>query len=423
MSAPDLFHLRSLVFGVPHYIAKQKLEDIVNVLALKMGHEPTQPTMMTDGDSQEHEAIESTQQIEVVKIHGTLVNRGSWVGASSGLVAYEGTRRGLLRLADDNAVSAIVLDIDSLGGEVAGCRDLVNEIDRIDRDVKPIYAIVNSKCCSAGYYLAAACREIYAIDGSMVGSIAALIVHEDQSEKDKKEGRKYTFIQSGERKTELSPHAPLSEIALNSLTEEVMATGNRFIEDVARFRGLSVTTVAGFKGALFFDQTGLAHGLVDHIMPAHEAMDVITNEVTKMPKVTPNPPANQPQGNTPAPGNTPEPEASTPEPVAAASNDALQQVASLAASQAVQLVQKQNADFVAEVNKMCALVGRNDLAGQLIQQSDGIEDARNKLFATLSAESDAAGIESTHNASNSVPDPQAEIQSAVDLIVKAGGQA
>ena len=73
MSAqPDLIHLRSKVFDTPLNIAKHKLEDIVNVLAIRANEQPSRPMMTAD---QVPVGVQSNvQEIAVMPIHGTLVN-------------------------------------------------------------------------------------------------------------------------------------------------------------------------------------------------------------------------------------------------------------------------------------------------------------------------------------------------------------
>ena len=438
MSAqPDLIHLRSKVFDTPLNIAKHKLEDIVNVLAIRANEQPSRPMMTAD---QVPVGVQSNvQAIAVMPIHGTLVNRGSWIGASSGLVAYEGTRRWLLQLANDDSVSAIVLDFESYGGDAAGNAALAEEIRRIDQEVKPVYALINAVCCSAAYYLASATRKIFAVEGSMIGSIGSIIVHEDQTKKDEQEGKRYTFIESGERKSELSPHKTLSAEALANLTTAVQETGNQFIQDVARNRGLEVLTVVGFKAALFFHATALAHGLVDEIQPAHVAMDLIAQEVNTMTQSSGG--VVTPQGNdSPAtttvnqPAPAPAPVPANPNPVPTPASDVppangpvtltmeqLTNVVSGAVDKAVGKALQQQQSLSDEINKICSVMGRPDLAGQLISSCSSVQEARVKVFDLLSQEGDAAGIDSTH--SGTVQQQQDDTQSTVNFVLEAGGFA
>lgn len=78
-----------------------------------------------------------------------------------------------LKTADANPdFVAHLLHIDSPGGEVFG----LNEAHNIIRNLtKPVYALVESRCCSAAYYLASAANKIYVTSPlSSVGSIGCM---------------------------------------------------------------------------------------------------------------------------------------------------------------------------------------------------------------------------------------------------------
>jgi ClpP class serine protease len=66
--------------------------------------------------------------IAVIPISGTLVQKLGSLRPYSGMTGYDGIRQAFLTAMEDQDVSGICLDIDSPGGEVAGCFDLVDVI-------------------------------------------------------------------------------------------------------------------------------------------------------------------------------------------------------------------------------------------------------------------------------------------------------
>ncbi len=70
--------------------------------------------------------------IAIVPIVGTLVKRAGAVEAASGLLSYTAIEEMILDAATDPAVKAILMDIDSPGGEVGG----VFRLGGIDRPGK-----------------------------------------------------------------------------------------------------------------------------------------------------------------------------------------------------------------------------------------------------------------------------------------------
>jgi protease-4 len=105
-----------------------------------------------------------TPQIAVVRIEGDI-----W-----GLYT-DYLRDSLRQAADDPAVSAIVLEIVSPGGEVTASEDLYFEILNL-RETKPVVASIDEIAASGAYYVAAAADQIYAKPGSTVGNIGVISI-------------------------------------------------------------------------------------------------------------------------------------------------------------------------------------------------------------------------------------------------------
>lgn len=123
-------------------------------------------------------------------------------------------------LANDPSVSAILLDISTPGGAVTGTAEAGNAIFAA-RSHKPILAIVNPLCASAGYWLASQASQIVAIPSADVGSIGVFQLHLDQSGLLENVGIKPTFIFAGPHKVEANPFEPLSAAAKQFLQGEV----------------------------------------------------------------------------------------------------------------------------------------------------------------------------------------------------------
>jgi ClpP class serine protease len=130
-----------------------------------------------------------------------------------GGTSYDSIREEFQAALADPSVGAIVFDIDSPGGEVSGCFDLVDEIFNA-RGIKPISAIVNEMAYSAAYAIASAADKVILPRTGGVGSVGVICVHMDQSQYDANVGVKFTPIFAGSHKGDFTPHAPLSTSAL-----------------------------------------------------------------------------------------------------------------------------------------------------------------------------------------------------------------
>ncbi|MCP4547328.1 MAG: S49 family peptidase, partial [bacterium] len=90
--------------------------------------------------------------IAVIAVHGTLVQRNG-LDPYSGMTGYDGITRKLEEAAADPEIDGIILDVDSYGGEVAGCFDACDVV-MAARQQKPVWAICTEFAYSAAYALA-----------------------------------------------------------------------------------------------------------------------------------------------------------------------------------------------------------------------------------------------------------------------------
>lgn len=262
-------HLAARLFGVPLAIHRPKLDVILAVLGPRVGVADlaaapgyTPPTRAASGAS---------PGVAVIPIHGTLVRRTLGLEAESGLTSYTGLAAQLDAAIGNPAVSAILLDIDSPGGESGGVFDLADRI-RAASQIKPVWAVANDMAFSAAYALASAASRVFVSRTGGVGSIGVIAMHVDQSEKDAQDGVHYTAVFAGDRKNDLNPHEPISSEAHAFLKAEVNRIYGLFVETVARHRGIEASAVRDTEAGLFFGQAAVAMGLADAIGSFDEAL-------------------------------------------------------------------------------------------------------------------------------------------------------
>jgi len=275
-------HLAARLFGVPLAIHRPKLDVILAVLGPRVGMTDlaapsgfTAPTRST---------ATPTSGVAVIPIHGTLVRRTVGLEAESGLSSYTQLAAQLDAALTNPEVAAILLDIDSPGGESGGVFDLADRI-RAATQVKPVWAVANDMAFSAAYALASAASRVFVSRTGGVGSIGVIAMHVDQSEKDAQDGVRYTAVFAGERKNDLNPHAPITNEAHAFLQAEVDRIYGLFVETVARNRGLDVTAVRKTEAGLFFGQAALAIGLADAIGTVDDALGQLLESVSPLPSL------------------------------------------------------------------------------------------------------------------------------------------
>ena len=270
-------HIASALFDRPLAVAEGKARMLTNVLLGRIMPDAPRADIVDDDLTARHSArgtptIHTRDDVAVIEVVGTLVQRGGWIGASSGLTSYQGLRTQIEEARDDPGVKAIALEIDSPGGEVAGLPDLADVI-RAAREVKPVRAYVADLAASAAYVLASQASEVIVSRTSMVGSMGALMVHYDISAALQEAGVRPTIISSGRRKSDFAQELPLAEAALTWAQSEVDQARDMISEIIASGRGDSLNKAAALatEAGLFTGQAAVAAGLADRVGdPAQE---------------------------------------------------------------------------------------------------------------------------------------------------------
>jgi capsid assembly protease len=211
--------------------------------------------------------------IACMSIEGPLMAQGFEMCGSM-FWGYDLIARSLREACADASVAGVFLRLESPGGVVSGGLEALTAQLRASREAaggKPVWVFADM-AASAAYWIASAADRIVAPPVGMVGSIGAVIVHEEHSKADAMHGFTVTPIQFGAKKTDGAPWAPLSAGAKADLQAEIDEVGLRFVRDVVRGRpqltieGL-IATEAAMHLAVHPDpaRSGVALGLVDAI--------------------------------------------------------------------------------------------------------------------------------------------------------------
>lgn len=258
----DYIHLHSLVFNKPHLCTPEYAETVLAVLGEKLGVEEGLYSVQSEGKDQKDKHLYGSTQ--VIPIIGSMVHRGSSLDAMSGITSYQSIKASIQSALEDPRVKSILLEMDSPGGSVAGAFDLKDYIQEAKQQ-KPIYAIANDSMASAAYLIGSACTKVYATQTSRVGSIGVVAMHVDQSEKNKKDGIKPTFISAGDYKVAGNPHEKLEGTALEYLQDSVNESYEMFVNAVATSRGIDAQAVRDTEARVYGAEKAKELGLIDEV--------------------------------------------------------------------------------------------------------------------------------------------------------------
>lgn len=267
----DLARLAQRVLGQPLMIDPRKAEVILGVLGPRLGLDaPAVAMEFDDGDEGPGLPVHAGG-VAIIPVHGTLVQRSGWLDAMSGVTSYETLRGWVDAAMADQAVKSLVLDIDSGGGEVAGCFDFVDHLYGL-RGRKPIVAVANEAAYSAAYAIASAADQIWLTRTAGVGSVGVIAKHVDRTAANAQAGRKVTTIFAGPRKADLDPDQPLTDAARDMLQTEVDRVYGIFAGTAARNRGMSVEEITALESGVRFGPEAVAAGLADKVGTLEEAV-------------------------------------------------------------------------------------------------------------------------------------------------------
>jgi len=206
----------------------------------------------------------SAAKIAVISLSGTITTGGSSLFSGS-TITPELVRNYLTKAEKDTAVKAIVFRIESPGGEIAPCQEILWEIERV-KETKTIVVSMGGTAASGGYYISSQADKIVALPTTQTGSIGVisqLVNVEGLLEKlgiqiETFKGGKYKDMYRGFR--ELTPD---EEEIMKQMVDEYY---EQFIDVVAEGRGLSKDDVRDLAtGQLYSGTKAKELELVDEL--------------------------------------------------------------------------------------------------------------------------------------------------------------
>lgn len=193
-----------------------------------------------------------------------------------------GARNRIRAAKNDNAVKAIILEINSPGGEVT-MSDLVwNELKEFKASAtnRMVFAHLMDMACSGGYYVAAAADYIYALPTTVTGSIGVIIPAYNASELAEKIGVKPVSIASSGNKDLLNPLAPTNPEHIAIVKKTIDSAYERFVDLVADGRKLSKNRVREIAdGRIFSAQDALDNKLIDGIGYERDMLEFVSSKL------------------------------------------------------------------------------------------------------------------------------------------------
>lgn len=291
MNRSHLPHLAQRLFNTPLAITPGKLEVIIAAVSDRMGIASLSRASgevyafdddwmsSPDAEPSRESGYDVVEGVAIIPVTGTLVAKLGTMRPYSGMTGYDGIRASLSMAMNDDKVKAVAFDMESPGGEVAGCFDLVDAIFAA-RGTKPMWSILSEAAYSACYALASATDRIVVPRTGGTGSVGVISACVDMSEFYGKAGVRVELITFGSRKADGNEFSPLTKDARARFQADVDMMGNLFVDTVARNRKLDRKKVLETEATTFLGASGVEIGFADAVMAPSEAFRELCEHIT-----------------------------------------------------------------------------------------------------------------------------------------------
>ncbi len=218
-------------------------------------------------------AIPVGPRVAVIHAQGLITTGESGFDPMAGLTMGSETIIDELRRArDDDAIEAVILRVDSPGGDgIAG--DMISrEVELTSRE-KPVVVSMSDVAASGGYEIAYRADAIIAMPASVTGSIGSITGKLNARGLYNKLGVTKDEIGTGKNSLIYSDYRDFSDDEWALVREEHWAFYRGWIEEIARFREMPVDSIDSLgRGRVWTGTQAAANGLIDGVGGMREAV-------------------------------------------------------------------------------------------------------------------------------------------------------
>jgi len=202
-------------------------------------------------------------RVALLPLHGAIVDEQWFVDE-------------LEHFRDDGGIRAFVIEIESPGGTVGASQSIYEAIrDLREEEDRPVVAWMGDVAASGGFYAAMGADSVFALPGTITGSIGVIMEFPNAQELLRKVGLGWEIVKSGEHKDLGNPARALSEEDREILQGLVDDVHRQFLEVVTANRPLEAAEVERLAdGRIFSGRQALELGLIDGLGTLEDAIDV-----------------------------------------------------------------------------------------------------------------------------------------------------
>lgn len=206
-------------------------------------------------------------KIAVLYAHGTILPGDGQMGIQS-----ETYKEAIQKIVANDKVKAVVLRINSGGGDANTSEEILHELKKIDSEI-PLIASFGEVAASGGYYIATDCEKIFCEPYTITGSIGVLGMIPNAKGLLNNIGITTDHVQSNQNAMFYSPTTGLTPRAKETLKESTEHIYSIFVDHVAKNRKMTYEQVDALGGGRIY--TGMEAkklGLVDELGSLEQAI-------------------------------------------------------------------------------------------------------------------------------------------------------
>lgn len=202
--------------------------------AIFLGYRAYQVATTTMSGTEESPLSLGKNEILHLEINGVIMNGKKFLS-------------NLKKYVDEDAVKAIVIEINSPGGAVGPSQELYMEIKRAKEEyAKPVICVSTGLIASGGYYAALACDHLIVAPGTMIGSIGVIMEFANLEDLYSWAKVKRYTIKSGKFKDSGSEYRAMREDERKLFQDMINEVYNQFRDAVAESRKLEIAFVSQY---------------------------------------------------------------------------------------------------------------------------------------------------------------------------------
>lgn len=224
---------------------------------------------------------DSSAKILIINMEGPIFDGGktNFLGDQTDVGIVSRVKEELDKAASDKNIRALIIKLNTPGGEVTTCDIIHHEIVEFKkRKPIPVIAEMSDICASGGVYISSAADKIIAHPTTVTGSIGVIAQTVNLKELFDKIGVKGEAIKSGDKKDMGSIFRPMTDKERTLFQEVINIMYERFLTVIMDGRKINEKKLREIAdGRIFMAQRSLEYGLIDKIGYSEDTISMAEN--------------------------------------------------------------------------------------------------------------------------------------------------